>query len=110
MKLNKKLITDLLNKTNLDKSEMEIKEVEKDIIEVYLKLKLKDLQESENKKKMDRAEFYKWAEKFETRIFSELNRINSRLDNLEKDVSILKKDVQSIKNCPTIKKELKLSK
>ena len=38
---------------------MEIKEVEKNIIEVYLKLKLKDLQESESSK-MTKKDFDKF--------------------------------------------------
>ena len=33
--------------------------------------------------------------------------INDRLDVIEQDIKVLKKDVKAIKECPTIKKELK---
>ena len=38
---------------------------------------------------------------------AKIKPINDRLDVIEQDIKVLKKDVKAIKECPTIKKELK---
>ncbi|WP_412032098.1 hypothetical protein [Malacoplasma muris] len=58
---------------------------------------------------------------FKVEVREEFKKVNSRLDNVEKDFSefkieikeklkIIKNDIKHIKNCPTIKSELNISK
>ena len=112
-------ITQGKQEMKIDKTDLilqEIRNIKNDFNEFKVEVKdeLKTINNDFNEFKVEVREEFK-------KVNNEIKKVNSRLDSVEKDFSefkieikeelkIIKNDIKDIKNCPTIKSELNISK